>query len=72
MVALKTYAKQPITVLMAMGGAVMGVGKRNKQLHEVALRLAKKIGPIDFDERGKCPPMDVAKNLMHPAITSRL
>ena len=51
-------------VLLAMGGAVQGIGMRNIILHEKALILAKKIGPIDFNEEGQhCDPFDVVKNL---------
>ena len=68
----KTYAKQPTTVVMAMGGALLGMGSRNVKLHTAALRVAKKIGPIDFDPDGKCAPFDVAKNLSHKMFKERL
>ncbi len=68
----KTYAKQPTTVVMAMGGALMGMGSRSKKLHTAALRVAKKIGPIDFDPDGKCAPFDVTKNLSHKVIVERV
>ena len=58
-----TYQKASIPELMAMAGALMGMGMRNLELHGVALKLAREIGPIDFDERGKCDPFNVAKNL---------
>ena len=61
----KTYREQPVPVLMAMGAALMGMGKRSKRLNTAALRVAEKIGPIDFDPDGKCPPMDFAKHLRH-------
>ena len=48
---------------MAMGGALMGIGKRSKKLNAAALKVARKIGPIDFDPDGKCDPLDVAKHL---------
>ena len=59
----KTYAKQPTSIVLAMGGALLGMGSRTPKLHTAALRVARKIGPIDFDPDGKCPPFDVAKNL---------
>ncbi len=68
----KNYKTQSIPVLMAMGGALLGIGSRNKELHAAALKLAKKIGPIDFDPDGRCDPMDVAKNLSHKVIKDRL
>ena len=60
----KEFDGQSIPNKMAMAGALMGMGMRNKELHPVALKLARKLGPIDFDQRGKCDPFDVAKNLM--------
>ena len=50
-------------VLMAMAGALLGIGKRTKKLNAAALKLAKKIGPLELDETGKCDPFDVAKHL---------
>ena len=57
---------------MAMATAVMGIGTRSKSLHAAALKVAKTIGPIDFDPGGRCDPMDVAKNLEHEVIKKRL
>lgn len=68
----KTYAKQPVDLLISMAGALMGMGGRSKKLHAPALRLARKIGPIEFDPTGKCDPFDVAKNLTSPTIKNRL
>jgi 3-methyladenine DNA glycosylase AlkD len=65
----ESYSKQPVWTVMAMGGALMGIGKRSKKLHVAALRVAKKIGPIDFDPDGKCPPFDVAKHLMRKVFS---
>ncbi|NNF04686.1 MAG: hypothetical protein HKN17_09480, partial [Rhodothermales bacterium] len=59
----KSYAKEPTAVLMAMAGALQGIGMRSKSLNARALKLALKIGPIEFDPTGKCDPFDVAKNL---------
>ena len=65
-------AQQPTVVVMAMAGALLGMGSRSVKLHTAALRVAKKIGPIDFDPDGKCAPFDVAKNLSHRAIKEKL
>ena len=48
---------------MAMASALMGMGKRNARLNAAALKVARQIGPIEFDPTGKCAPFDVAKNL---------
>ena len=55
-----------------MAGALLGIGTRSKKLHAAALKVAKKIGPIDFDPDGRCDPMDVAKNLSHDLVKKRL
>jgi len=59
----KKYASQSIPVLMAMAGALQGMGMRTKGLNAQALVVANKIGPIEFDPTGKCDPFNVAKNL---------
>ena len=68
----RSYSKQSIPVLLAMGTAVMGIGARNKKLNAAAIKVARKIGPIDFDPDGRCDPMDVAKKLSGDIIQSRL
>lgn len=68
----KSYPKATTEILMAMGGALLGIGSRNKALHKAALRVAKKIGPIEFDPSGKCDSMDVAKNLSHKVVRDRV
>ena len=68
----KTYPDESINVLMAMGGALMGIGKRDRELNAAALDVAEKIGPIDFDPDGRCDPMDVAKHLKSDFIRNKL
>ncbi len=67
-----TYPKQDTTALMSMAGALLGIGKRNKELNSAALKVAMKIGPIDFDPDGRCEPMDVAKHLTSDYIVNKL
>lgn len=60
-------------VRLSMGGALLGIGKRNKALNKQAAALAKKIGPIDFNEDGgKCDPFDVYKHLSNPTLLDKL
>lgn len=59
----KMYPKQPTQALMSMAGALMGIGMRSRKLNAAALKVANKIGPIDFDPDGRCDPWDVAKRL---------
>ena len=57
------FARETIPIKMSMGGALMGMGMRNLELNRAALKVAEQMGPIHFDETGKCDPFDVAKNL---------
>lgn len=50
------------SVRLAMGGALMGIGKRNQMLNTAAIEVATKVGPIHFGD-GHCDPFDVVKNL---------
>ena len=51
-------------VLGAMGGALMGMGKRNVKLNTAALKVAKIIGPIEIEINGSnCEPFNVVKHL---------
>ena len=57
-------AKETPTMRLAMGTALMGIGKRNKMLNKRAIQVAKAVGPIDFSEDGgKCDPFNVLKHL---------
>lgn len=59
-------------VLLAMGGALQGIGLRNLTLYREALRLAEIIGPIDFNEEGQhCDPLDVVKNLTSDSVLKK-
>lgn len=65
-------ADQPIPVRMSMGTALMGMGMRSKRLNAAALRVARAMGPIEFDPTGKCDPFDVQKHLTKPLVKQRL
>ena len=67
----KSCEKKSIDILMAMAGALMGIGKRSKALHSEALRVARKIGPIDFDP-GRCDPMDITKTLTSEYVLKKV
>jgi 3-methyladenine DNA glycosylase AlkD len=60
---------------LAMGAALMGIGKRNLLLNKAAIVVAKRVGPIDFNEgTAKCDPFNVLKHLdnepLHKKLTS--
>ncbi|MBV1911066.1 MAG: DNA alkylation repair protein [Kangiellaceae bacterium] len=60
------------TLRCSMGGALMGIGKRNRQLNKRAVEVARAVGPIDFnDEGGTCEPFDVLKHLTNEALQKR-
>ncbi len=51
-------------VRLAMGAALMGIGKRSAALNAAALKVARDVGPIEFTSAsGKCEPFDVVKHL---------
>jgi 3-methyladenine DNA glycosylase AlkD len=59
----------------AMGGALMGIGKRNKMLNQAAIQAAKAIGPIgpiDYGGDNNCEPLDVVKHLTSDYIKKKL
>jgi 3-methyladenine DNA glycosylase AlkD len=69
----KTIAKEENWVRVAMGGALMAIGKRNKKLNAAAIQAAKAIGPIHFsDGDKKCEPMDVLKHLTSDYLRGKL
>ncbi|MCJ8313504.1 MAG: DNA alkylation repair protein [Saccharospirillaceae bacterium] len=68
----ETYNNANKQLLLAMGSAIQGIGHRNINLHTPALALAKKIGPINFNEPGQtCEPYDVVKNLTSDYINKK-
>jgi 3-methyladenine DNA glycosylase AlkD len=69
----KTIAKEENWVRVAMGGALMSIGKRNKKLNAAATKVAKAIGPIHFsDGDKKCEPMDIMKHLTSDYLRNKL
>ena len=68
-----TFEKEPKSVRLAMGGALLGIGKRNVELNQAALALAQKLGPIDFNQEGQtCDPLDVVKHLTSDYLKNKL
>lgn len=68
-----TYKNEDSQVLLAMGGALMGMGKRNAELNKAALAVAKKIGPIPVESSsGSCDPFDVVKHLTSDYVKEKL
>ena len=61
----QTIDGEEMWVRAAMGGALTGIGKRNKKLNEAAIRAAEGIGPIniDYGDDNSCEPLNVLKHL---------
>ena len=56
-----------------MGGALLGIGKRNAALNAAALKVARQLGPIEFvTDSGHCEPFDVVKHLTSDYIRKKL
>jgi 3-methyladenine DNA glycosylase AlkD len=68
-----TIGAEPEKVRMAMGAALMGIGKRSAVLNEAALRVARDVGPIEFTSAsGECEPFDVVKHLTTDRLREKL
>jgi 3-methyladenine DNA glycosylase AlkD len=64
---------EPERVRMAMGAALMGIGKRSAALNKAALKVAQRVGPIEFTSAsGECEPFDVAKHLSTDRLKEKL
>ena len=60
-------------VRLSMGGALMGIGKRNKKLNKASLKLARRISPIEYDAGDtSCEPFDIVKHLTSDYLKKKL
>ena len=60
-------------VRLSMGGALMGIGKRNKKLNKAAIKIAKRVSPLDYnDGDSKCEPFDILKHLTSDYLKKKL
>jgi hypothetical protein len=60
-------------VRLSMGAALMGIGKRSAVLNKAALKVARKVGPIEFTSfSGECDPFDVVKHLTADRLKEKL
>ncbi len=61
-------------VRASMGGAIIGIGKRSKKLNKACVKLAKRIGPIEYEDTGEsnCEPLDMLKHLTSDYIRKKL
>lgn len=64
---------EPEKVRLSMGCALMGIGKRSAVLNKAALKVARKVGPIEFTSAsGECEPFDVARHLTTDRLKEKL
>lgn len=69
----RSFGNAPRRVQGAMGGALIGMGKRNSRLNAAALKVARTIGPIHFGaDDSNCEPLNVVKHLTSDYITKKL
>jgi len=69
----KSFEKENRLVKGAMGGALLGIGKRSVILNTAALKLARAIGPIQIgSDKSSCAPFDVEKHLTSNYIKKKL
>ena len=66
-----TRGEAGVDELLAMGTALMGVGKRSARLWPESVRLAREISPIDWDPTGACEPFDVVKHLDNDRLKAK-
>lgn len=70
---LNSFRDEKNVIKLAMGGALMGIGKRNVELNSAALKVAQKMGPIDIVSGvTNCEPFDVVKHLTSTYIKEKL
>jgi len=68
-----TIGRESEKVRLAMGAALMGIGKRNAVLNAAALTVARRAGPIEFTSvSGTCEPFDVVKHLTTDRLKEKL
>lgn len=69
----ETIGTESERVRLAMGTALMGIGKRSAVLNEAALKVARDVGPIEFTSAsGECEPFDVVKHLTTDRLKEKL
>ena len=56
----------------SMAAALMGIGKRNKTVNQAAIKVAKRIGPVHWDDDSNCEPFDVLKHLTSDYLKQKL
>ena len=67
-----TFTQEDKTVHMSMAAALMGIGKRTRNLNQTALKVANEIGPVEVDSgKSKCEPFNISKHLTSDYLTKK-
>ncbi len=68
------HDEEDMWVRESMNCALMGIGKRNRELNKAAIKAVKKIGPVDVDygDDNSCEPLDVLKHLTSDYLVKKL
>jgi len=59
-------------VRAAMGGALLGIGKRNKMLNQAVLDAAEQFGPISYGDDNNCEPLNLVKHMTSDYLKKKL
>ena len=68
-----SFANEDNSVRMSLASSLMGIGKRNVKLHQAALKVAMKMGPVPVNTgKTDCDPFDVVKHLTSDYLIKKL
>lgn len=69
----KSFPDEELSGHHSMGVALMGIRMRNRRLHAAALKVDKKIGPIQIgSDESNCESFDVVKHLTSDFVAKKL
>lgn len=68
------HADTDMWVRESMNGALIGIGKRSRELNQAAIQAVQAIGPVDVDygDDNRCEPVDVMKHLTSDHLQQKL
>ena len=55
-----------------MGGALLGIGKRNKILNQAVIDAAEQFGPISYGDDNNCEPFNLVKHMTSDYLKKKL
>jgi len=70
---MNTFESEKNVIKGSMAGALLGIGKRDVELNSAALKVAKKMGPIEINSGvSDCEPFNLTKHLTSDYIKKKL